>query len=129
LHLRINANQISDITFLAPLGELRTLYLSNNQIGDISSLSSMTSLNKLDLSNNQVSDISSLASLIRIQDINLQNNNISDISPLVENYRLDSKWLLIPHVYLENNQLDLSEGSEDLENIRILEERGVRVEY
>jgi len=32
-------------------------------------------------------------------------------------------------VFLEVNNLDLSEGSEDLENIRILEERGVRVDY
>jgi len=32
-------------------------------------------------------------------------------------------------VLLEFNNLDLSEGSEDLENIRILEERGVRVDY
>jgi len=32
-------------------------------------------------------------------------------------------------VLLEVNNLDLSEGSEDLENIRILEERGVRVDY
>ncbi|MBA7600909.1 hypothetical protein ES703_07972 [subsurface metagenome] len=129
LHLRINDNQISNISFLASLQELVTLYLGNNQISDISSLSSMTSLRTLDLSNNQVSDISSLASLIRIQDINLQNNNISDISPLVENYRLDSKWLLIPHVYLENNYLNLLEGSEDLKAIRELEERGVEITY
>jgi len=30
---------------------------------------------------------------------------------------------------LVNNNLDLSEGSEDLENITKLEERGVRVDY
>ncbi len=30
---------------------------------------------------------------------------------------------------LVKNNLDLSEGSEDLENIRILEARGVRVAY
>jgi len=32
-------------------------------------------------------------------------------------------------VLLEINNLDLSEGSEDLENIKILEERGVDVDY
>jgi type II secretory pathway component PulC len=32
-------------------------------------------------------------------------------------------------VLLKVNNLDLSEGSEDLENIRILEERGVEVDY
>jgi len=30
---------------------------------------------------------------------------------------------------ITDNNLDLSEGSEDMENIRILEERGVDVEY
>jgi hypothetical protein len=30
---------------------------------------------------------------------------------------------------LVGNNLDLSEGSQDLENIRILEGRGVRVDY
>ena len=30
---------------------------------------------------------------------------------------------------LQNNNLDLSEGSEDLEDIRVLEERGVLVDY
>jgi hypothetical protein len=30
-------------------------------------------------------------------------------------------------IWLENNSLDLSEGSEDLENIRQLQERGVNV--
>jgi len=32
-------------------------------------------------------------------------------------------------VWLENNNLDLSEGSEDLESIRQLEGRGVVVHY
>jgi hypothetical protein len=32
-------------------------------------------------------------------------------------------------ITLSDNNLDLSEGSEDLENIRILEERGVQVDY
>jgi len=33
------------------------------------------------------------------------------------------------NIALMGNNLDLSEGSEDLENIRILEARGVRVSY
>ena len=32
-------------------------------------------------------------------------------------------------VWLEDNTLDLGEGSEDMENIRALEDRGVRVKY
>jgi len=52
-------------------------------------------------------------------------NQISDISQLVENSGLgagDKLWL-------KGNNLDLSEGSEDMENIRALEDRGVLVFY
>jgi len=52
-------------------------------------------------------------------------NQISDISPLVENSGLGEG----DYVLLSNNNLDLSEGSEDMENIRQLEGRGVVVHY
>jgi len=52
-------------------------------------------------------------------------NPISDISSLVENSGLGEG----DYVLLENNNLDLSEGSEALENIRQLEGRGVMVQY
>jgi hypothetical protein len=57
--------------------------------------------------------------------LSLGANQISDISPLVENSGLgagDEVWLLA-------NNLDLGEGSEDMENIRALEDRGVVVHY
>jgi hypothetical protein len=57
--------------------------------------------------------------------LEFHNNQISDISPLVENSGLSEE----NHISLRGNNLDLSEGSEDLENIKILEERGVRVDY
>jgi internalin A len=53
----------------------------------------------------------------------LSLNQISDISPLVQNEGIGSGDV----VFLQKTNLDLSEGSEDLENIRRLEERGVAV--
>ena len=58
--------------------------------------------------------------------LRLGNNQISDISPLVENSGLEEGDEV---VLLRNNNLNLSEGSEDLENIRQLEARGVSVSY
>jgi len=55
--------------------------------------------------------------------IHLNENQISDISALVENSGLG----LGDRVWLENNNLDLGEGSEDMDNIRALEVRGVDV--
>jgi len=56
----------------------------------------------------------------------LDNNQIKDISPLVSNTGLEDwgKW-----VYLQNNLLDLTPGSDDMKNIQILQNRGVGVTY
>ena len=43
----------------------------------------------------------------------------------MENSGLDSE----DEVVLEDNNLDLSEGSEDMENIKALEDRGVVIHY
>ncbi len=53
----------------------------------------------------------------------VKRNQISDISPLLENSGLGEG----DEVLLDNNNLDLREGSEDMENISQLEERGVVV--
>ena len=55
--------------------------------------------------------------------LRLNENQISDISPLVENSGLGEG----DEVWLEDNNLDLTEGSEDMEDIETLEERGVKV--
>ncbi len=127
--LELSRNQIRDVSPLASLTNLTMLQLNNmgfpNKIDDISPLSSLTNLTYLSLRSNEISVISSLASLTNLQWVSLYNNQISDISPLVENSGLGEG----DRVLLGNNNLDLSEGSEDLENIRILEERGVRVDY
>lgn len=49
----------------------------------------------------------------------------SDISPLVENIGLGAG----DTVYIDDNNLDLGEGSQDMKNIRALEDRGVFVHY
>ena len=121
--LYLGVNQISAISPLASLSNLFFLGLSENQISDISPLAPLSNLSFLDLSENQISNISSLASLSDLTHLDLRENPISDISPLVENSGLGQA----DAVYLADNKLDLSEGSEQLENIRKLEERGVEV--
>ena len=77
------------------------------------------------LDHNQISDISPLSSLTGLTRLNLNDNQISDISALVENSSLGEG----DKVWLEDNNLDLWEGSEDLEDIRALEDRGVEVTH
>lgn len=121
--LNLGANQIRDIFSLSSLTNLTELDLFRNKISDISPLSSLTNLTGLYLFRNQISDISPLSSLTNLTELDLYANNISDISPLVENSGLGAGDI----VRLEGNNLELREGSEDVEHIKALKNRGVIV--
>ena len=123
--LTVRQSQLGDISPLASLTNLVELHLTGNQLSDISPLASLTNLTWLRISFNQLSDISPLASLTNLDWVSLTSNQISDISPLVENSGLGEGDMVL----IEYNNLDLSEGSEDLKNIRQLEGRGVTVQY
>jgi len=72
---------------------------------------------------NKITDISSLISLTNLITLNLGANQISDISSLVETSGLGAGDL----IRLEGNNLELWEGSDDMENIKALKNRGVVV--
>ena len=78
-----------------------------------------------DLMRIYISDLLPLSNLTNLTWLRLNKNQISDISPLVENSGLGTG----DEIWLEDNNLDLSEGSEDMGNIRALEGRGVIVHY
>ena len=73
--LRLNHNQIDDISSLQNLTLLTSLHLNNNQISDISWLMYMTNLTYLNLSNNLISDIWVLRDLINLVKLYLTGNN------------------------------------------------------
>ena len=56
--LRLDSNQISDVSPLASLINLYYLHLTGNQISDVSPLASLTNLTYLNLRSNQISDVS-----------------------------------------------------------------------
>ncbi|MGJ8455675.1 leucine-rich repeat domain-containing protein [Pseudothermotoga sp. U03pept] len=123
--IALNGNQIIDISPLANLIDLHSIDLSDNQIGDISPLANLVNLEWIDLSNNKISDIGPLTELVNLKWVLLNNNQISDISPLVNNTGLGKGKI----VELKNNPLDLSPGSDDMQNIETLKNRGVTVSY
>jgi type II secretory pathway component PulC len=63
--------------------------------------------------------------MLEIEELNLKHNEISDISPLVSNSGLDEGDILD----IRFNDLDLTKGSEDMQNIEELQSRGVIVYY
>ena len=96
---------------------------SRRGITNLSGIEYCSGLTALYLYDNQISDISYLASLNKLVHLHLRDNQISDLSPLVDNSGLGEG----DRLWLDNNNLDLSEGLVDLENIRQLERRGVTV--
>jgi hypothetical protein len=80
-------NQISDITPLRELNQIKILNLSGNRIRDLSVFrrdSGSYRVQVLDLSDNGISDLSPLGSLTDISLLMLADNLISDISPLMK---------------------------------------------
>ena len=80
--LYLSGNEISDLSPLAGLTALTTLYLSGNEISDLSPLAGLTALTTLYLSGNEISDLSPLAGLTALTTLRLTGNEISDLSPL-----------------------------------------------
>jgi len=80
--LHLAGNQISDISPLKHLTNLRELFLEDNQISDISPLSSLKNLELLVLSRNPISDVSPLSAMTSLEFLRLSGSLISDVLPL-----------------------------------------------
>ncbi len=123
MYLYLHNNQISDLQGLAGLTNLDTLFLSNNQISHLQGLAGLANLECLYLDNNQISDLQLVTGLTKLRAIKLSQNQISDIGPLVANTGLG----MHDGVKLEENWLDLSEGSQASADVQALRARGVIV--
>lgn len=111
--LILEGNQISDISALANLTNLDNLILEGNQVSDISALSNLKHLHQLILADNQIEDISALAGMRKLTRLDLRNNQIEDILPL-------SGLTQLLYLNLEGNQIsDISPlaGLQSLDNL------------
>jgi hypothetical protein len=80
--LNLNNTRVSDVSALASLTSLQTLYLNNTKVSDVSALASLTSLQTLHLGSTKVSDVSALASLTNLQTLGLWDTQVADVSAL-----------------------------------------------
>jgi hypothetical protein len=84
--LKLNHNQIIDVTPLTSLSNLTWLELNHNQIVDVTPFASLSTLTGLilELNHNQIVDITPLASLSSLKwlCLKLNHNQIVDITPL-----------------------------------------------
>jgi hypothetical protein len=95
------------------------------EIESLDGIQYIQNLQKLNFSSNQVSDISLLANLTNLEWLEFSDNQVSDISALVLNEGLGSGDI----INMENNYLDLTSGSQNMQDIETLINRGVDVIY
>jgi len=80
--LFLNGTQVTDLSSLATLTNLQILYLHRTQVADLSPLAALTNLQVLNLTGTQVADLSPLAALTNLQILNLTGTQVADLSPL-----------------------------------------------
>ena len=84
---------ITDVSPLASLTDIQTLYLTGTGVSDVSALASLTSLQILSLNRTAVSDVSPLASLTSLQTLYLNRTAVRDVSPLASLTSLQTLYL------------------------------------
>ncbi|MEM8643159.1 MAG: NACHT domain-containing protein, partial [Cyanobacteria bacterium P01_G01_bin.54] len=80
--LSLSQTQVSDVSPLSTLTQLKNLYLDQTQVSDVLPLSALTQLEILSLSQTQVSDVSPLSALTQLEILSLSQTQVSDVSPL-----------------------------------------------
>ncbi|MCL0106654.1 leucine-rich repeat domain-containing protein [Peptococcaceae bacterium] len=123
--LTADSREIKYLDGLEYASNLRYLSLGGNQITDITPLDGLTNLTWLNLRRNQITDIIPLAGLTNLITLRLWDNQITDITPLVDNTGLGYDDI----IWLNNNPLDLTPGSQDMQDIETLQARGVIVYF
>ena len=108
---------ISDLSALSGLTNLRSLNLFLTNISDLSALSGLTNLTELDLSGTNISDISALSGLTNLTWLDLSVTNISDLSALSGLTNLTELDLFLTNI----SDLSALAGLTDLERLYLSE--------
>ncbi len=80
--LKLDNNEINDLTHLRFFRSLESLDISNNYIEDLSDLENMTRLENLSLGYNMINDLTALTSLPNLRYLRLSGNPIVNFSPI-----------------------------------------------
>lgn len=114
IYLYISLQNISDISPLASLTKLKTLWMDQNRlISDLSPLRDLTEMEDLNISCNQITDITPLGKMTKLKYLNCEYNSIDDISAVKYMRNLKELW------FSEAILKDLSPLSE-LTNLQLL---------
>jgi len=125
-------NQVSDISPLQNLVNLKSLRFGNIQVSDITPVQNLVNLEMLRFNDNQVSDITPLQNMANLYILTFVNNQVSDLTPLVLNtgsFEPPSWWSEWAGIDMRHNNLVLTQGTQNRNDINTLIGRGVNVVY
>ena len=92
--LDLGHNNLTDISFLLNMPDLRVLILGdNNHLKDITNVGELKNLEYLELFSCGITDITPLTQLTNLMDLNLANNAVKDWRPLKEMKWLKRLWI------------------------------------
>ncbi len=97
----------------------------NKEPGEEITVGELDNVTRLEAFDAGIRDLTGIQVLGNLRELVLWGNKISDISPLLGNAGLGDGDV----VFLQDNDLELWEGSTDLKNIRALQNRGVLVAH
>ena len=86
---------ISNISGIEHLSNLRFLYINENNISDISPLASLNKLEYLNIETNNILDISPLSAIYSLTGLSMGNNPIEDFSPIESLSSLQSLAIIL----------------------------------
>ena len=90
--LSLARNQISDLSPIAGLIGLHTLWINNNPLSDISPVGNLKDLTVLVIDGTDVSDLTPVAGLINLKELGISTHLMSDLSPLKGLINLNHLW-------------------------------------
>ena len=112
--LRLSYNQLTDVTGLEKLTNLKYLELNNNQLTEVpKGLEKLTQLNRLNLLGNRLTDVTGLEKLTQLTWLHLSSNQLTDVKGL-------EKLTQLEYLYLTDNQLTNVKGLEKLTQLTYL---------
>ena len=130
--LKLNENEIKDISPLAGLTKLKYIEIQRNRIVDLTPLSGLTELVYLKLYNNLIEDVTPLAGLTKLKGLDLHYNvtvggdenhkiiskGITDISTIIDNMKE------LTFLDVSANRINSIKGFETLNKIKNLDLSG-----
>tara|TARA_Y100000588_G_C13888799_1_gene767753 strand:+ start:278 stop:751 length:474 start_codon:yes stop_codon:yes gene_type:complete len=86
--LELDSKQLTDVTDLEKLSQLKSLHLPHNKLTDVKGLEKLTQLKELVLDDNQLTDVKGLKNLTKLEGLWLPRNQLTDVKGLEKLTRL-----------------------------------------